>query len=168
MVSEVINKIIIEVNIGYWELMLTASISKIKNRNGLVNPQAYAEFEAFVDTIEGLMVTYDFEIMEDSISDVSKISRYYYFYPRDKKTGELKNKFLIIFRLSDHATPELSKDMKIRRNKYFQTKSKEYSKRTDDYPQAYKVLNVVVNNKTFADYDEAIDAIDELFNKLRS
>lgn len=126
-----------------------------------INPQALADYEAFVINVMGLIESMEFELKEFEKSTKSETSYYFAFYAKDNE-GNLKTKFIFIMRLSDH---RLDVD---RGKNYRQELADKYKELpTKEGRQKWKLLNVVVNGKTFDSYDEALDMIDETFERIR-
>lgn len=121
--------------------------------------QAFNDWESFILNIEGLFEYYDYEIVKESFSKVSKTSHYFYFYAKDKD-GMIKVKFMYSLRVSEHdneyANAVLKADTEI---------VAQLNKKSKASKQKWKIKDIVVNDSKFSDYDEAYDYIDEYLER---
>lgn len=153
--------ITIEVEIEQWYELLVASIRRIKRDDGTIDEQALQDFEDFIVEVENLLLYYDFDLVEDHRSNYSKISRYYYFYPRKKDTNKINEKYLIFFRISDH---ELITDKDTKA--YYNRIAQKYSRQESNKIQRYKIRSIIVNEDRYYNYDDALDAVERIIENL--
>ena len=128
-------------------------ISDVKEE---VNPQALADYLAFVDEAKSILEDYDLMILEKSNSKSSDTSKYFTLADLEQNViGTMK--FVIFLRISNHEPTDDPETLEWIRQKREHTKEK--------YNVKWKVRNIIVNKKEFSDYDEAIDYIEECAEK---
>ena len=147
-------------NIALFNSDIAASIQPISNTDVEQYGQAFADWEDFVSGVIQLMSEYEFEVIDYETSNKSRISHYFSFYIRDAE-GNVQTRVLIFLRLSTHDLRDLSAD-----NKYHEKRAQELKWPKTKKRQVWKSLNVIVNDKTYDDYDDALDALDEKFKQL--
>lgn len=124
-------------------------ISDIKDE---INPQALADYLAFIDEAKSILEDYDLMIMGKSDSKSSDTSKYFTLADLEQNVvGTMK--FVIFLRISNHEPTDDPETLEWIRQKRERTKEK--------YGVKWKVRNIIVNKKEFSDYDEAIDYIEE-------
>lgn len=75
------------------------------------------EFDEFVENVMGYIFQRDFIIEDEYESNRNgSVSYYASFYPTDKE-GNVRDKYLVFFRLSDHKS-RFNKDSKLLRHQY--------------------------------------------------
>lgn len=158
------------------EYLVASSIKPVRLTNKQIDPVAFQEYEDFVENVLNLLVRYNMHVMELKPSPKSETSWYTWFYSTDSDEG-VKSKVIFKLRISDyfnHWIPkqgESRKDadrlMKQSEARYNQETANRYKLReTKPGNQRFKVMNVVVNSKTFKSYDEALDYVDKLLSRL--
>lgn len=161
------------VNLDY---LAASSIKPVRLANKQIDPVAFQEYEDFVENVLNLLVTCNMHVMELKPSPKSETSWYTWFYPTDSDEG-VKSKVIFKLRISDHfnhwipkqgkSQKDSDKLMKQSEAKYNQETANRYKlPETKPGNQRFKVMNVVVNNKTFESYDEALDYVDKLLSRL--
>ena len=165
---------IIEIIIGYElgdsRLVVSVIPSTTVNYDDL-SPQEQADYDSFIITIEGLLKSDGCSLIKSDRSPKSGISHYFMFY---SKTG---TKWFIILRVSNHSLggipnetdPKKLKASKLdaenRAKKHYADVANQF-KRSSAKNQKWKLRSVIVNNEEFNSYDEALDKIDEILERL--
>lgn len=158
------------------EYLIASSIKPVKLANKQIDPVAFQEYEDFVENVLNLLVTYNMHVMELKPSPKSETSWYTWFYPTDSN-GDMKSKVIFKLRISDHfhhwihkqgkSQKDADRLMKQSEARYNQETANRYKLlETKPGNQRFKVMNVVVNSKTFESYDEALDYVDKLLSRL--
>ena len=102
----------------------------------------------------------NFDVVDNHKSTHEGTASYYVsFYPTDSK-GKTISKYLINFRISDHFIPNLNKKSTGYYRKLAQNNSRTEGK------QRWKLEALIVNDRTFDSYDDALDYLDTTFSKL--
>lgn len=119
------------------------------NQNEIYDEQTLEEWYNFASTVEGIIDNFC-DVINVSLSKrVDSLSEYIDFYSYDED-GNRKN-YLVDLRLSDHRSTYNSRSNRIRKVKRLNTN--------------YELIGVVVNNKTFKTYSDAIKYIRKILAK---
>ena len=125
-----------------------------------LDEQAMAQWNNFIDNVLATLDYYDFDVVDNHKSNHEGSASYYIsFYPIDSK-GQTISKYLINFRISDHFVPNLNKKSTGYYRKLAQKNSRTEGK------QRWKLESLIVNDRTFESYDDALDYLDSVFSKL--
>ena len=123
------------------------------------------EFDEFVENVMGYIFQRDFIIEDEHGSNRDgSVSYYATFYPTDED-GNLRDKYLVFFRLSDHKSRS-DKDSNLRRRNYHKAIAKKF-KRSDDEFQEWRFRDIVIGSKAYPSYNKALDAIADMLNKMK-
>lgn len=157
----------------------TRPIKPIKLENGSIDTLELAKYEDFVANIFGYVGSHSFKNVDYEYSPHRDTSHYIWFYPTNKD-GSIADRYLIKFRISDHEIqprrfPNGTVDKK--RTAERDKAAREYNQQKANelkYPnskpgnQKYKMYQIIVNNETFDDYDDAEAYVDQILNKIES
>ena len=157
----------------------TRPVKPIKLENGSIDTLELAKYEDFVANIFGYVGSHNFKNVDYEYSPHSDTSHYIWFYPTNKD-GSIADRYLIKFRISDHEIqprrfPNGTVDKK--RTAERDKAAREYNQQNANeskYPnskrgnQKYKMYQIIVNNETFDDYDDAEAYVDQILNKIES
>lgn len=123
------------------------------------------EFEEFVENVMGYIFQRDF-IIEDEHESNRKGSLSYYaaFYPTDSD-GNVMDKYLVFFRLSDHKSCS-DKKGKIRRRNYHRAVANDF-KRSDDKNQKWRFRDIVIGSGKYPSYNKALDVIADMLDDMQ-
>lgn len=125
-----------------------------------LDEQAMSQWNNFIDNVLATLDYYDFDVVDNHKSNYEGSASYYIsFYPTDSK-GQIISKYLINFRISDHFIPNLNK----KSTRYYRNFAQKNS-RTEG-KQRWKLEALIVNDKTFDSYDDALDYLDTIFSRL--
>ena len=177
---------VIEINIDvYFQAieLLDVSASKIRpilKPSGELDYDAYHDYDEFVYKVLAAFGWHRFEEVDIQFSNQSDTSVYMWFYPKNSD-GSIADKYIIRLRISDHVErPSLKKsknpkdkekllDLEKREQQYLQKYADEHKRPADKIgKQKYVPMEIVVNNETFEDYDDAFEAVDRLLDKIQS
>lgn len=154
-------------------------IKPIKLEDGSIDTLELVKYEDFVANIFGFVGSHNFKDVDYEYSPHSDTSHYIWFYPTNKD-GSIADRYLIKFRISGHEIqprrfPNGAVDKKrtAERDKavreYNQQKANELK-----YPkskpgnQKYKMYQIIVNNETFDDYDDAEAYVDRILDRIEN
>lgn len=141
-----------------WSV-ISAGITPIVWGDNRVDEQALADYDAFVDNIYAALCAF-FDVVNVEESNRSDTSWYFWLYAKNKD-GDVATKFIIRLRLSDHDYPAHHKEND--EKAYVERQAQTYKRPAGKKFQRWQIKNIVVNNTSYQDYDEALDAIyDEL------
>lgn len=158
--DEIINITAYFVPEGYSVNDLAASTIVPIHKGRLLDEQAMAQWNNFIDNVLATLDYYDFDVVDNHKSNHEGSASYYIsFYPTDSK-GKIISKYLINFRISDHFIPNLNKKSIGYYRKLAQKNSRTEGK------QRWKLESLIVNDRTFESYDDALDYLDSVFSKL--
>lgn len=158
--DEIINITAYFVPEGYASNDLAASTIVPIHKGRLLDEQAMAQWNNFIDNVLATLDYYDFDVVDNHKSNHEGSASYYVsFYPTDSK-GKTISKYLINFRISDHFIPNLNKKSTGYYRKLAQNNSRTEGK------QRWKLEALIVNDRTFDSYDDALDYLDTTFSKL--
>lgn len=142
----------------------TRPIKRIKLEDGSIDTLELAKYEDFVANIFGFVGSHNFKNVDYEYSPHSDTSHYIWFYPTNKD-GSIADRYLIKFRISDHEIqprrfPNGTVDKK---------RTAERDKAAREYnQQKYKMYQIIVNNETFDDYDDAEAYVDQILDRVES
>lgn len=157
----------------------TKPIKPIKLENGIIDTLEFARYEDFVANIFGFVGSHNFKDVDYEYSLHSGISHYIWFYPTNKD-GSIADKYLIKFRISDHEIQPIrfpNGAVDKRRTAERDKMAREYNQQKANelkYPkskpgnQKYKMYQIIVNNETFDDYDDAEAYVDQILDRVES
>lgn len=158
--DEIINITAYFVPEGYSANDLAASTIVPIHKGRQLDEQAMAQWNNFIDNVLATLDYYDFDVVDNHKSNHESSASYYIsFYPTDSK-GKTISKYLINFRISDHFIPNLNKKSTGYYRKLAQNNSRTEGK------QRWKLEALIVNDRTFESYDDALDYLDTIFSKL--
>lgn len=157
----------------------TRPVKPIKLENGSIDTLELAKYEDFVANIFGYVGSHNFKNVDYEYSPHSDTSHYIWFYPTNKD-GSIADRYLIKFRISDHEIqprrfPNGTVDKK--RTAERDKAAREYNQQKANelkYPkskpgnQKYKMYQIIVNNETFDDYDDAEAYVDQILDRIES
>ena len=115
-----------------------------------IDDQGVADYEAFVEEVEGYFDDFDLLIVDNNESNKSLTSVYYTLADLNQWMHNLA-KYVIFLRISDHVS-RLTKEQK----QNIQDHRNEFKKK---YHVIYKVRNIVVNGEIFNSYDDASEYV---------
>lgn len=148
----------------YYEKMDGAGEIPIAAASGMYYDTVKEDFDSFVEHVMGFIFQRDFIIENEHASNRNgPVSYYATFYPTDED-GNVRDKYLIFFRLSDHKSRS-DKDGKLRRRNYHRAVAKEF-KRSDDKHQEWRFRDIVIGSKEYPSYNKALDAIADMLNAM--
>lgn len=137
-----------------------ASIDPILRKDKTIDEDALAEYNEFIKEAYKVIRSSGFKIIEHYKSSRSETSHYVNAYKKSESSA--KNiKCLFFFRISDHDSP---KRTEISRWKFHQHKAYELRQPTSKKRQAWVFKDIVVNNKEYDSYDEALKYLKESLN----
>lgn len=123
------------------------------------------DFESFVEHVMGFIFQRDFIIENEHESNRSgSVSYYATFYPTDE-AGNIRDKYLVFFRSSDHKSKS-DFDSKMKRRNYHKSIAKKY-KRSDDKNQQWRFRDIVIGTEAYPSYNKALDAIADMLNAMQ-
>lgn len=123
------------------------------------------EFDEFVENVMGYIFQRDFIIEDEHERNRDgSVSYYATFYPTDED-GNVRDKYLAFFRLSDHKSRS-DKDGKLRRRNYHRAVAREL-KRSDDKHQEWIFRDIVIGTKAYPSYIKALDAIADMLDDMQ-
>ena len=123
------------------------------------------EFDKFVENVMGYIFQRDFIIEDEYESNRNgSVSYYATFYPTDKD-GDVKYKYLVFFRLSDHKSL-FNKDSKLLRHQYHKDIAREL-KRSDDKHQEWIFRDIIIGTKAYPSYNNTLDAIADILADIQ-
>ena len=148
---------------------ILASYSEIKPvylKDGAIDEQALADYNAFIDTIYGCLCS-RFDVVDIEESPKSKTSWYFWLYGKDED-GNVATKFIVRLRISDH---EYAKHHNSRaEQKYVDNKAQDLKRAAMKKHQNWILKNIVVNGRNYFDYEDAefdiFEKMDRLSDKL--
>lgn len=140
---------------------IAASIRPLVNEDGTPDEGAIAEYEEFIVNALEIFDRYDFEVLEEAESDRSH-SMYYSFVKHDDI--ENKNyKYILFIRISDHSIDEHSMNG---RRKYYSSEASKLKQPETKRKQTWKFKDIIVNDKLFSSYDDALFEIEKRISNL--
>lgn len=155
----------------------TRPIKPIRLEDGTIDTLELARYEDFVSNIFGFVGAHEFRDVDYEISPHSDTSHYIWFYPTNKD-GSIADRYLIKFRISDHkiqqrrySTGTVDKKRTAERDKAMREHNQQKANSLK-YPkdkignQKYVVYQIIVNNETFNDYEDAEKYVDQLLDKI--
>jgi len=120
------------------------------------------EFEEFVENVMGYIFQRDFIIEDEHQSNRDgSLSYYITFYPTDED-GNVRDKYLIFLRLSDHDIKWLSS-----RSKNYHRDTANKFKRSQDKNQLYMFRNIVIDGEMFKGFASALDHVYDMCDKMK-
>lgn len=123
------------------------------------------EFDEFVENVMGYIFQRDFIIEDEHESNRNgSVSYYATFYPTDED-GNVRDKYLVFFRLSDHRSHS-DNGSNLRRRNYHRAIAKKF-KRSDDEFQEWRFRDIVIGSRAYPSYNKALDAIADMLNKMK-
>lgn len=130
------------------------------------DPQVIADYDAFVETIEDLLIDYyHFELTY--YDDNENNSRYYNFLAKDSE-GNITMKFRLRLRISNHVPHRTQKSQK-KKNSEIENSREELHKFLNDNQisklKAYTKV-IIINNKEYDSYEEAFIDIDKMIERF--
>ena len=129
----------------------------------LINSQAIADYEAFVENLEILLE--DYYELELYYKNASENNSWYMSFLAKDAGGKVLAKFNVRLRISNHParrTAQQKKQKKEEKQQLMRYKGLTQSQLNKIRPFT---KSIVVNSETYADYDEATMAIDEAMMK---
>lgn len=155
----------------------TGSIKPIKLEDGTIDTLELARYEDFIANVFGFVGSHEFKGVDYEYSPQSDTSHYIWFYPTNKD-GSIADRYLIKFRISDHkiqprrySTGTIDKKRTAERDKAMRERNQQKAN-TLKYPkdktsdQKYVVYQIIVNNETFEDYEDAEKYVDQLLDRI--
>lgn len=141
----------------------STEIKDILNEMGDIDPQALADYQSFQSNFDAMMDYYGFSILRAKESKSKPhTSKYEWIaYASQANAGDIP--LLIRLRLSDHEQkfgPEYTKELAQRERQEAADLKMPKSKRK----QKFIVTDVVVNNKKYSSYEEALNAMDKIIH----
>lgn len=136
-------------------VVASKEIKPLIRPDGSVDELAVAEFDDFVTEVYAVLDCNGFDEVEPySESNLENSeSRYFIMYrPEDSTDDSIK--CIVYIRISDHY---LDKSRKEYTNRYHAKHTEDISKNIGKRIRHWKAKNIVVNNKEFNSYDEAIE-----------
>ena len=139
-----------------------AAASSSFNFDQILDPQSKAQWNNFIDNLLAMIDQYEFELVDHHSSNrPDSLSHYISFYPVNED-GELLSRFMITARISDHDIPNLDQRSKM----YYKNLANRNRRDFHSRNQRYRLYTIIVNNKTYSMYSEALDDIDKLFQEF--
>ena len=124
---------------------------------------ASSEFDEFTTNVYATLDYCGFEVTDVEYSNVvNSNSTYFTAYKRSESTAK-DIKCIIFIRLSDHAMDDRKKKWQ---DTYWKNKAQELKQPKTKVRQKWKFRSIVVNNEVYASYDEALEAIEQMLEKL--
>lgn len=157
----------------------TRPIKRIKLEDGSIDTLELAKYEDFVANIFGFVGSHNFKDVDYEYSPHSDTSHYIWFYPTNKD-GSIADRYLIKFRISDHEI----QPRKLPNGTVHKKRTAERDKATREYDQQkanelkypksksgnqkYKMYQIIVNNETFDDCDDAEAYVDRILDTIEN
>ena len=133
-----------------------SNIKPVYNKQKEIDEQALADYDCFIEELLGELEYHDFQILRASESKSSVTSRYYTMANADQvKAKDIK--YLIFLRVSEHHSG-LDEEQKAWVRNERKKDIEKYKQPTTKKHQRFKVKEIIVNNESFASYDDALEA----------
>lgn len=153
--------ITIDVNFAEVANSEVLKIAASKHLSNLNKYQVEDKFRTFSMNVLNYIDDRNFIIEEHHASNrAGSLSYYITFYPTDE-AGNVRDKYLIFLRLSDHNIKDLSK----KSMKYHRDTAKKF-KRSSDENQLYSFENIVIDGKRFKGFMSALEYIHSLLEQM--
>lgn len=119
-----------------------------------IDPQALADYHAFVDLLAAMIDYYGFEIVHSHPSKTS----FYYMFARKEAIAKDDVPYYVYLRVSDHLETHKSAEhlQKIRDN--LNQLLEEHKRPATKKRQRYQPLEIIVNDELYTTYEEAAQA----------
>lgn len=154
--------IIIDVNFAPITTGKELQIAAAKYLNNMNKYQVADKFNMFALNVSNYISDYDFIIEDEHRSNrEGSLSYYITFYPTDED-GNVRDKYLIFFRLSDHDIQKLSD-----RSRKYHRRTAEKLKRSQDEKQLYSFENIVIDGKKFKGFISALEYVDSILKQMK-
>lgn len=134
-------------------------ISDIRNKS----PQMIADYDAFVETIEDLLIDY-YGLELTYFNDSNDNSRYYNFLAKDEN-GNAKIKFRFRLMISNHYPHRTELSQKYKKEEKQSPELKKSVSQENIYKMKPYTQIIVVNGKEYSTYEEAFKSIDSKIEK---
>lgn len=157
---------IIEIEVNYSEIeeiseVEIAASNKIPKIKQYTQEELEDKFTTFSLNVLNYISDRDFIIEDNHPSNRDgSLSYYITFYPKDED-GNIRDKFLIFLRLSDHSINNLSK-----RSRNYHKRTAAQFKRSDDKTQKYMFENIVVDGIKCKGFASALDKIYDILDDM--
>lgn len=136
---------------------IAADIRPLYDENGNEDTLAIEEYTDFIINALGVFDSHDFEILDEHTSN--KSDSYYYTLVKKDQVENMRYKYILFVRLSDHANRKESESAK---KTYYAHRADELKQPATKSKQTWRLKEVTVNKDTFNSYDEALDYIDNI------
>lgn len=138
-------------------LFASKEISPLRREDGSIDELAVAEFDDFATEVYAVLDRNGYDELEPyhESNNTDSESRYFTMYKSEDST-ETSIKCVVYIRVSDHY---LDKSRDKYTKKYHAGHTKDIEQKIGKKISHWKAKNIVVNNKTFNSYDEAIEYI---------
>lgn len=138
-------------------LFASKEITPLKREDGSIDELAVAEFDDFVTEVYAVLDCNGYEELDPyhESSNNDSESRYFTMYKQEDET-ETSIKCAVYIRVSDHY---LDKSRDKYTKKYHAEHTKDLEQKIGKKISHWKAKNIIVNNRTFNSYDEAIEYI---------
>ena len=141
-------------------LFASKEITPLRREDGSIDELAVAEFDDFVTEVYAVLDCNGYEELDPyhERSNNDSESRYFTMYKSEDET-ETSIKCAVYIRVSDHY---LDKSRDKYTKKYHAKHTKDLEQKVGKKISHWKAKNIIVNNKTFNSYDEAIEYIQRI------
>lgn len=126
------------------------------DKDAIISEQLLADYEDFVESVEDLLI--DNYGLELTYFDNSENNSYYYNFLAKDASGSIVLKFRLRLRISNHKAHRTKEQQK---HKKEEVKSPELLKFTHGKSLIPYAKTIIVNNKTYNSYLDAIEDIDD-------
>lgn len=155
---------IITIDVNY-ERMSDGEEIPIAAACGMYYDTVKEDFESFVEHVMGFIFQRDFIIKDEHESNRNGSCSYYAtFYPVGDD-GNVRDKYLIFFRLSDHKSRS-DFDSKMKRRNYHRAVADKF-KRSEDRNQKWRFRDIVIGAERYPSYNKALDVIADMLDDMQ-
>lgn len=152
----------------YHELLATddfvaaaTEINDILDDMGEIDPQALADYQTFQQNFWAMIDYYGFQIMQMKDSKSKPHTSKYAWIAHASQVSKQDTPLIIRLRVSDHVQ-QFSLERKKELRKQEQEEADELKLPEDKRKQKFIVSDIVINNKKYSSYEEALNAADKL------
>lgn len=137
---------------------IAAAIQPLKHLDGSDDLRALELYDEFILNALAVFDDHDFEILEEHGSPFEGSHSYYCTLVKRDQLKDMKYKYILFVRLSDHTNREASAASK---RKFYHEEAQRLKQPTTKSKQTWRLKEITVNKDTYNSYDEALDDIDK-------
>ena len=132
-----------------------SNIKPVYDDNMEIDEQALADYDNFIEELLGELEYYDFKLLRASESKSSVTSRYYTLANEEQVESD-DIKYIVFLRISEHHA-SLDEEQKAWVRNERRKDLERFKKPVTKKHQKFKVKEIIVNNESFASYDDALE-----------